>query len=73
MRALAAAGFDVNARAGGSTPLHQAAFAGDGALITALLAAGADPTVTDDEHAATPLGWAEYGCQPDAVRLLTRM
>jgi hypothetical protein len=71
VRAVAAAGFDVNARSGGSTPLHEAAFAGDGALITALLAAGADPTATDDTYHSTPLGWADYAAQPEAVRLLT--
>ena len=68
---LGATGFDLNARAGGSTALHNAAFAGDVDLITALLAAGADRGIQDTEHSATALGWAEYGCHPAAIRLLT--
>ena len=68
---ISSAGFDVDARAGGSTALHDAAFAGDVDLITALLAAGADRHIRDTQHGATPLGWAEHGCQPAAIELLT--
>ena len=65
------AGFDVNARHGGSTALHEAAFNGDVPLITALLAAGADPSLLDHEHRSTALGWAQYANQPAAVEVLT--
>jgi ankyrin repeat protein len=68
---ISSAGFDIDARAGGSTALHNAAFAGDVDLITALLAAGVDRTVRDTQHGSTPLGWAEYGCHPAAAELLT--
>ena len=67
---IAAAGFDIDARSGGATALHDAAFSGDAALIEALLAAGADRETKDHQYAATPLGWAEYACQPAAIELL---
>jgi ankyrin repeat protein len=67
---IAGAGFDIDARSGGATALHNAAFAGDVELITALLAAGADREAVDHEYAATPLGWAEYACKPAAIDLL---
>lgn len=69
---IAAAGFDVNALTGGSTALHDAAFAGDVDLITALLAAGADREILDCQYRATALGWAEHACLPAAVTALTR-
>ena len=69
--ALMAAGFDVNARRGGSTALHEAAFNGDVTLIGALLAAGADPALLDDEHRATALGWAQYAHQRAAIEVLS--
>ena len=68
---LAELGFDINARSGGSTALHQAAFSGDIPMIRALLAAGADPASRDAEHHGTPLAWAEYARQADAIQLLT--
>lgn len=67
---LGASGFDPDARLAGSTALHQAAFAGSDALITALLTAGADPNSLDSEHGTTPLGWATYACHPAARALL---
>jgi len=63
-------GFDIDARSGGSTALHQAAFSGDIPMIRALLAAGADPASRDAEHHGTPLAWAEYARQSDAVQVL---
>jgi hypothetical protein len=69
--AMVAAGFDVNARAGGSTALHEAAFNGDVTMIDALLRAGADPSLLDDEHRSTALGWAQYASQPAAIAALT--
>ncbi|MET0865339.1 MAG: ankyrin repeat domain-containing protein [Nakamurella sp.] len=68
---LAQLGFDLNAGRGGVTALHDAAFRGDVELIGALLAGGADPTRRDAEHQATPLAWAQYACQPEAIELLT--
>jgi ankyrin repeat protein len=63
-------GFDPNAAVRGVTALHESAFTGNSTLIEALLEAGADPTRRDDEHDATPLGWAQYGCQTAAAELL---
>ena len=67
---IAASGFDVDARSGGRTALHDAAFSGDLELITALLAAGADRATTDDSYTATPLGWAEHACLPATIDVL---
>lgn len=61
VRALAAAGGDLDALIDGRTLLHHAAWIGDVELVTALLECGADPEVVDAEHGTTPLGWAEYG------------
>jgi hypothetical protein len=44
--------------------------------ITGLPAApaerGADAAITDNAHQSTPLGWARFGEQPEAVVLLER-
>lgn len=62
---------DVNARdEDGATPLHQAAWQGDLELIRRLLAAGADPSITDDRFGSTPLQWAEHAYQTEAADLL---
>jgi hypothetical protein len=63
---------DVNAKVGGRTPLHDAAWDGDLARIQALLAAGADPSIDDDEHGGRPLEWADYAFQEEAAALLRR-
>ena len=39
-------------------------------LVLSHLVPGDDPTITDDAHDSTPLGWAEYALMPDAVALL---
>ncbi|WP_163510951.1 ankyrin repeat domain-containing protein [Fodinicola acaciae] len=67
---LVEAGFDVDGRHEGHTALHDAAWRGDVPMIEALLAAGADRSVRDDRFDATPLGWAEHGCQPAAIDAL---
>lgn len=54
-------GASANARAtGGSrhTALHEAAWKGDIAMAQLLLSAGADARARDEEHHATPAGWA---------------
>jgi ankyrin repeat protein len=59
---LLARGANVNARADwGSrhTALHSAAWNGDLTMVTLLVQAGADRAAHDEEHDATPLGWAE--------------
>jgi ankyrin repeat protein len=70
-------GFDVNAAAGpglgivvGSTALHHAAAAGTVDLVRRLIELGADPEARDQEHDATPQGWAEHAGRSDIVALL---
>jgi ankyrin repeat protein len=76
-------GANVNARAtAGSrgTALHSAAWNGDLAMVTLLVAAGADVIARDEEHHNTPAGWAEVSltvsnnpnCQAVAEYLLAR-
>jgi ankyrin repeat protein len=55
-------GGNAGARASGGsrqTALHAAAWNGDLAMATLLVAAGADPTARDQQYDATPRGWAE--------------
>lgn len=53
-----------------ATALHLAAQYGNVGSLDALLAHGADPTITDGAYQATPLGWAEHnGAQGAAERL----
>ncbi|HEY9227867.1 MAG TPA: ankyrin repeat domain-containing protein, partial [Gemmatimonadaceae bacterium] len=60
--ACVAAGFPVNTLDHmGATALHHAAISGDASLVRALLDAGSDITIRDNEHSATPLGWALFG------------
>ncbi|HEV7709468.1 MAG TPA: ankyrin repeat domain-containing protein [Asanoa sp.] len=54
----------------GGTALHEAAWDGDLDRIRLLLAAGADPSITDRRFGTTPLGWAEYAYQTEAAELL---
>jgi hypothetical protein len=62
---------DPNARdADGGTALHHAAWQGDLDRIRMLLAAGADPSITDGRFGTTPLGWAEHAYQSEAADLL---
>ncbi|GAB3746485.1 ankyrin repeat domain-containing protein [Microlunatus parietis] len=50
----------AGAERGGHTALHEAAYRGDADLVRTLLDLGADPTLTDTNHNATALGWAEH-------------
>ncbi|HEU0036933.1 MAG TPA: ankyrin repeat domain-containing protein [Kofleriaceae bacterium] len=67
---LADLGFALDVYHVGRTPLHEAAWAGDAEMIARLLALGADPTLRDSSHHATPLGWAVHNAQPAAVAVL---
>ncbi|NBE98592.1 ankyrin repeat domain-containing protein [Nonomuraea sp. KC401] len=60
VRLLADLGFDVN-HLRRATPLHAAAWNDDVETATVLVELGADLTIRDTEHDATPLGWAEHG------------
>ena len=68
--AVVAAGADVDAYEGGRSALHHHAWIGDVEMVRALLAAGADPNLLDDEHGTTALAWAEYGRQPETESVL---
>lgn len=60
--ACISAGFPVDVTDSmGATALHYAAIQGRVELVRALLAAGADISIKDKEHQATPLGWATFG------------
>lgn len=58
--ALVTLGWDVNVRCR-ATALHEAAFRGHGDVVAALLGAGADATVRDEQFDATAAGWAAHG------------
>ncbi|NRQ30718.1 ankyrin repeat domain-containing protein [Nonomuraea sp. NN258] len=69
VRLLAGLGFDVN-HLSRATPLHAAAWNDDVETARTLIELGADPTIKDAEHGATPLGWAEYGGNPEVAAYL---
>lgn len=54
----------------GATALHLAAESGDRATIAALLDGGADRTLRDRRHDATPAAWAEHAGRAEAAALL---
>lgn len=59
---LLAHGANVNTRAEAQsrhTALHSAAWNGDLRMVQMLMAAGADPSLLDEEHQGTPRQWAE--------------
>ncbi len=70
VRALAAAGGDLDAPFDGRTLLHHAAWIGDVDLVATLLECGADADAVDAAHGTTPLTWAEYGHAEATVELL---
>lgn len=49
-------------RSHGYTPLHNAAWAGSGALVELLIARGHPVDIRDPLYDATPLGWALHDC-----------
>ncbi len=64
--ALLDAGANINAQRGdGAAALHLAAFDGNGALVDALLARGADPSLRDHVFDGTAVGWAFAGGHED--------
>lgn len=69
IRLLAGLGFDPNVWAR-ITPLHQAAYDGDIAVVQALLEVGADPTRRDPGYDATPFAWARHARRESVVELL---
>ncbi|WP_280427334.1 ankyrin repeat domain-containing protein [Nocardia brasiliensis] len=69
VRLLVDLGFDVNHRRR-STPLHEAAWNDDVPMAETLVALGADPTIEDLDHEATPLEFAEYGQKESAATYL---
>jgi len=44
----------------GYTPLHAAAFRGNGSIVALLLKHGANPLAVESKYGSTPAGWAEY-------------
>ena len=69
VRLLLEKGFDLNADV--TRPaLHAAAATGDVAMCKLLVDFGADLTKRDDTWNETPLGWAKYCNQPEAVAYL---
>ncbi len=53
-----------------STPLHQAALAGQADVVQVLVEAGARLDIKDIHHSATPQGWAEYAGQSEIAEYL---
>ena len=67
----------INRKIAGTTPLHLAVLRRDTnmdsdlSLLKALLRAGADTTIRDDEHNATALQWAQVFGDAEAEELLS--
>ena len=67
----------INRKIAGTTPLHLAVLRRDTnmdsdlSLLKALLRAGADTTIRDDEHNATTLQWAQVFGDAEAEELLS--
>ncbi len=59
IRRLVELGWDVNAK-NRTTALHEAAMHGSLDTVQVLVGLGAEPSLTDDDHHATPAGWAEH-------------
>jgi ankyrin repeat protein len=57
----------------GVTALHLAAQSGQMAAVKALIAAGADPAITDDIYGGPAAGWAEHGGHAAIVRYLAAL
>lgn len=70
LRALLAAGVDLEARGAGWTALHNAAIFGRTKCLEALLAAGASVHSFDDHSGLTPLHFASWNGHAVCVRAL---
>ncbi|SER16886.1 ankyrin repeat domain-containing protein [Microlunatus flavus] len=70
VRGVAAEGAPLDVKHHGRTLLHHAAWIDDVELVEVLLELGADPGVLDDEHRATPLGWAAWAYAHRTAALL---
>lgn len=74
-RLMAELGFELSDMTPGKagldrTALHEAAWAGNLEMVKLLLELGADLTVRDASHGATPLGWAEHNHRAAVFELL---
>ena len=70
-------GFDLSGRTAHDgaglylvTPLHNAAWMGEPAMVQLLLELGADPQAVDPTYGATPQGWAEHNHQTEVAAFL---
>jgi len=70
LRLVAELGFDLNAMILNRTPMHDAAWANRVETIKLLIELGADPTIRDGIYQGTPLNWAEYNQQREAMGYL---
>ena len=52
------------------TPLHLAVLGDHAEVVSALLAAGADPTIRDSKHHSDAMGWADFFGRQDIVQIL---
>ena len=72
IRLLVAIAFDLDPT-DRRTPLHEAAFHGNLALVRALVDLGADPAVRDPHFGNTPAGSAGHDQRRDVARYLARL
>jgi ankyrin repeat protein len=71
VRLLAELGFPLDAlNHVHRTPLHDAAWGGDLAMVQLLLELGADPQIREPSYHGTPLDWANHNHQPHVVAYL---
>jgi ankyrin repeat protein len=71
VRLMAALGFELLVP-GHPTPLHEAAWHGDLAMVQVLVELGASTEARDPAYGATPLGWASHNHQAEVVAYLAR-
>ncbi len=71
LETMIALGFDLS-EPGGRSPLHEAAWNGHIEIARLLVDAGADPSMPEPVHSASPLGFAEYARQTKMTEYLRR-
>jgi len=69
VRLMAELGFELGHPIG-TTPMHQAAWAGDLAMVRLLVELGASTDARDPDYRSTPLGWAHYNHQERVLEYL---